>query len=234
MDNILKDYTVLIIGPGGSGKDTLANVLTCEPYGLKNIVRYTSRNPRVYEKDGIDYNFISHDEYLSLRDNKKFIFFSEYNMIDNGKTLNVGYGTKISDFNRGTVSIASMKEFLNMYSIYEDIYLVARHVLVVFLYVDKNTRIQSMTKRLDDEAEIIRRVNDDDMWCKKYLNIFTKSAYFKCRRRNCIFLPNLSFEHSAEEISEMIYKLINDDSQTLYDHFNYSKHILLDWNNKKG
>lgn len=234
MDNILKDYTVLIIGPGGSGKDTLANALTREPYGLKNIVRYTSRNPRVYEKDGIDYNFISHDEYLSLRDNKKFIFFSEYNMIDNGENLNVGYGTKISDFNRGTVSIASMKEFLNMYSIYEDTYLVARNVLIVYLYVDEYTRAQSMTKRLDDNDEVIRRVKDDEEWCKKYLDSFEESAYFKNRRRNCIFIPNLFFEHSAEEISELIYKIIINNSRNLHDYLNYGKNILLDWYNKKG
>ena len=208
MDNILKDYTVLIIGPGGSGKDTLANELTKEPYGLKKIVRYTSRNPRVYEKDSIDYNFISHDEYLSLRDNKKFIFFSEYNMIDNGKNLNVGYGTKISDFNRGTISIASMKEFMNMYSIYEDSYLRARNVLIIDLYVDTKTRIDSMCKRLDDKSEIIRRVEDDERWIKKYENILGKSKYIESSG-NILYMNNDNYKFTAEKLAVNIERMVN-------------------------
>lgn len=52
---------IALAGASGSGKDTLRNAL--EELGYERIVTSTTRSPRPNEKDGIDYNFMSVDDF---------------------------------------------------------------------------------------------------------------------------------------------------------------------------
>ena len=55
----------VVSGPAGSGKTTVcANLLVACPHQLERLVTATTRSPRVGEKEGIDYYFLSETEFL--------------------------------------------------------------------------------------------------------------------------------------------------------------------------
>ena len=54
---------IIIVGPAAAGKDFLKQRLGKRGYKLD--VSYTSREPREGEVDGVDYNFISEEEFKS-------------------------------------------------------------------------------------------------------------------------------------------------------------------------
>ena len=56
---------ILITGPSGSGKSTLARIFE-DKCGVKEIVSHTTRQPRVNEVDGINYHFVSHEEFENI------------------------------------------------------------------------------------------------------------------------------------------------------------------------
>lgn len=51
-----------ILGRSGVGKDTLANVV-CEEMNLNKVVSRTTREPREREVDGINYHFLTKEDY---------------------------------------------------------------------------------------------------------------------------------------------------------------------------
>lgn len=83
-------YLFIIMGKSGSGKDTIVKVLSEDKeLGLHKIVPFTTRPPREGEVNGIDYNFITKDVYMSLVRDGAILESREYNHVS-GK---VYYGT---------------------------------------------------------------------------------------------------------------------------------------------
>ena len=64
---------LLISGPSGSGKSTLLSRLMSEFDNIYFSISSTTRPPRDGEKDGVDYHFISVDEFKKGIDNGKFL-----------------------------------------------------------------------------------------------------------------------------------------------------------------
>jgi guanylate kinase len=62
---------IIVSGPSGAGKSALvANVMQVMT-NLQFSVSYTTRAPRGSERDGVEYSFVTHDEFQSLiRDNQ--------------------------------------------------------------------------------------------------------------------------------------------------------------------
>lgn len=55
---------MLVSGPAGSGKTTLCDRMTAAfPDTLRRVVTCTTRAPRGTEQNGVDYHFLSHDEF---------------------------------------------------------------------------------------------------------------------------------------------------------------------------
>jgi guanylate kinase len=55
----------VISGPSGAGKGTAIRALT-ERFPLRRIATYTTRSPREHEVAGVDYNFVSEEEFFRL------------------------------------------------------------------------------------------------------------------------------------------------------------------------
>ncbi len=75
----------VIIGPKASGKTTLANELVKKIDGAVRVVTHTTRDPRNGEKNGVDYYFVTKEEFEKTN-------FVEYVKRDSGF-----YGTSIKE-----------------------------------------------------------------------------------------------------------------------------------------
>jgi len=69
---------VIISGPSGAGKSTVVRQLldTCT-LPLQLSVSATTRQPRSGERDGVEYHFVSHEEFLRRRDAGDFLEWKE-------------------------------------------------------------------------------------------------------------------------------------------------------------
>ena len=58
-----KGQLIVLSGPSGVGKSTVIAELLGQRKGIYFSVSYTTRQPRVGEADGINYNFVSRTEF---------------------------------------------------------------------------------------------------------------------------------------------------------------------------
>ena len=68
----------MITGPSGVGKGTLIRLLLDRFPRMKLSVSATTRPPRPGETDGVDYYFLSPDEFQERIDNDEFLEWAEY------------------------------------------------------------------------------------------------------------------------------------------------------------
>jgi len=57
---------LILSGPSGAGKTTLANALIASHPEFEFAVSHTTRSPRPGETDGVQYHFVSEDEFMDL------------------------------------------------------------------------------------------------------------------------------------------------------------------------
>src|SRR3989339_219646 len=68
----------IITGPSGVGKTTVGMEILKQMPNVQRVVTYVTRQPRPGEQNGIDYNFISVEEFLKRRDNGDFFEHDEH------------------------------------------------------------------------------------------------------------------------------------------------------------
>jgi guanylate kinase len=59
---------IVISGPSGVGKDTLLRRILEKDHNLRKTVSYTTRRPRSGELEGVDYLYVSREDFASLKD----------------------------------------------------------------------------------------------------------------------------------------------------------------------
>lgn len=138
----------LILGHSGSGKSTIRNALTS--HGIKKIITYTTRPPRVSEVDGMDYNFIDQELFKKMDQDNLFIgttcYVGNYYSTlkeDLGKNNNKDSDCVIVVDKEGVLAIK--KEFANARSIY--------------LKCSRETLRDRMIKRNDHANDIEKRLD---------------------------------------------------------------------------
>lgn len=73
-----KGMLVLYTGSSGVGKGTLMERLLEADKSIRLSVSNTTREPRKGEIDGVHYNFVTKDEFLSLIDKDGYLEYAEY------------------------------------------------------------------------------------------------------------------------------------------------------------
>ena len=68
---------VTICGPRGTGKNTIIDHLLQQNLGLTRLVNFTTRKPRPNETEGIEYYFISKDQYFEWNNNDELACHSQ-------------------------------------------------------------------------------------------------------------------------------------------------------------
>jgi len=80
---------IIISSPSGAGKTTLARRLLGEFPELRFSVSYTTRRPRVNERDGVDYFFVDGDEFRGMVERGEFAEYAEVHGNRYGTSRNV-------------------------------------------------------------------------------------------------------------------------------------------------
>lgn len=113
---------VVISGPSGVGKGTLIERLKRDFYDIEieKSISYTTRIPRKTEKNGVDYHFVSMEEFVMLANNNFFFEFVEYDKNFYGiPNVNVHQNNKIEIFDLVASSGLNIKKsFPNTILIY--------------------------------------------------------------------------------------------------------------------
>ena len=67
-------FNIVLSSPSGAGKTTITKKLSQKYPNIKISISHTTRKPRPNEIDGVDYHFVSKDEFEKLI--KKIIFMN--------------------------------------------------------------------------------------------------------------------------------------------------------------
>lgn len=142
---------VVIVGESASGKTTLAKELE-KNYGFERIVTYTTRPKRDYEIGGVDYHFISDEEYSWMLEDGEFAEVGNYN--------GWMYGSAKKDYQSGGDKVIVLTP--------KGLRSVKRNGIECFsvlLSVPRRDRLIKMLQRLDNIEESYRRnVSDVGMF----------------------------------------------------------------------
>lgn len=133
---------IVLVGESASGKSSIERYLV-DVYGYNKIVSYTTREPREGEVDGIDYHFISVDEFLSLKEKDFFAETAVYN--------NWNYGIAKEDCTDDKVAVLT-PHGLRQVSKIENI-----NVISFYINVPRRDRLIKILQRGDNIEESYRR-----------------------------------------------------------------------------
>ena len=73
-----KNSLIIISGPSGVGKDSVITKIRHLEPSISLSVSATTRAPREGEVDGVNYHFISKDDFKSKIENSEFLEYNEY------------------------------------------------------------------------------------------------------------------------------------------------------------
>ncbi len=68
----------VISGPSGVGKDAVIEKVVAADPRIERSVSYTTRRPRPKERDGVDYSFVTRDQFQRLVDQGEFLEHASY------------------------------------------------------------------------------------------------------------------------------------------------------------
>ena len=137
-----------IVGPSGSGKDTVAQSLMAHyPDKFHNIITTTTRPKRSYEINGVDYHFVSQEDFFKQELLEKTEFRGWY----------YGTSTESLDVNKVNMGVFNPSAIQQLYT------LDTIDLIVIKLIVSDKTRLirQLNREHNPDVNEIIRRYESD-------------------------------------------------------------------------
>lgn len=171
-----KPIIIAICGKSASGKDTLANWMIGD-FKYKNIpvnkiVSYTTRPPRMNEKNGEDYYFISAKEFLNEAEKGNFLEYSRFRGWHYGTNKKTVLDNKI---NIGVFNMDGIKSLLRRKNDYK--------IIVIYLEESLFYRLQRSRDRENTwKIEFFRRAFVDWIDFKDiryFLNGFTYKIHLK-------------------------------------------------------
>ncbi|MBP5091656.1 MAG: hypothetical protein J6328_03760 [Bacilli bacterium] len=173
---------ILLVGASASGKTEVGKILLSK-YGMKKAITHTSRSIRPNEVDGVDYHFVSKEEFLSLWNEGKLIENTFYN----GNY----YGCSKAEISEDKVVILDPNGLKKFQSLGDP-------TLITFLLTaDEATRRKRMGIRGDEPGAIEKRIVNDRV-------AFSKEAIGDT---DYVIATE---GKSVEEIADLVYKTYQD------------------------
>jgi len=144
---------VILVGASASGKTTLATNLQ-EFEGFSRIVTYTTRPPRDGEQDGVDYHFVTDEKFNEMIENNEFVEYANYRGWQYGTAIN----SKITEDVVIVLTPAGARAFRKFATNHPELEL---DIFVIYLVVDRRSRLIQLLERGDDIEEAYRRSLSD-------------------------------------------------------------------------
>lgn len=154
----LKQESLIICGQSGSGKDHLLRGL--RKMNLRYDPKITTRPKRSLETDGIEYNFISNEEFKTLLNDDKIKTYQHF--VIEGEDWY--YAITKENFDNNHLFIMTPHELSQIPS--ED----RKNCFVVYLDIDENIRRQRITRRNDNNDSVERRIQADKLDFKDFID----------------------------------------------------------------
>ncbi len=148
---------IILAGSGGSGKDHMRKVLVNQ--GFKYGISYTSRAPRAGEKEGIDYYFLTKEDFEKRIEEG---FWLEYDNF--GGNL---YGTSKQQFEEYDLFIMTRSGMAQLEPEYRS------RVTIIWIDIDENIRRERLAGRGWDAEKIETRLKID----REEFDGFTKPEF---------------------------------------------------------
>ena len=143
-------FNIVLSSPSGAGKTTITKKLSQKYPNIKISISHTTRKPRTNEIDGVDYHFVSQEEFEKL--------VNKDNFYEHAKIFDNYYGTSKNSVNKlhqenydvvfdidwqGTKQLSKFKE-LNLIKIF-------------ILPPDKNELKKRLINRNQDNYKIVEK-----------------------------------------------------------------------------
>ena len=172
---------IIICGKTNFGKSTLKNALL--QHGFESIVTYTTRSPRLGEVNGVDYHFVSEEEYSEINKSKEFCAYTEIN--------GYKYATTLEELSESDIYVIDPAgaEYLKAYCgdrfKFVEIYFSSPFELAKSRYI----------KRDGDEESFYSRYNSED----KQFSEYEKKADY-----DHLFVNDMSFLKAANALYDLL------------------------------
>ena len=137
---------IILCGASASGKTVTALELQ-KKYGLSKAITTTTREKRVGETDGVEYFFISKEEFQKRLSENKFVESSLYNGNYYGCGIDQVADDKVVVLDPN--GLHSFKKLKN------------KNIVTFLLIADESTRKERMVLRGDKEENIKQRIKND-------------------------------------------------------------------------
>lgn len=176
---------IVLVGDSASGKSTIEKCLS-NKYGYEKTVSYTTRPPREGEKNGVDYHFISMDEYTEKFNSNFFVETGSYN--------GWFYGTTKEQYAKNTVCVLTPHGLRQIKENLMNQRQLDMHTF--YIKVPRRDRLIKSLQRGDDVNESIRR-NQCDV-----------GQYDGIQDEVDFVLENNNYENTPEIMAEKIINCI--------------------------
>lgn len=143
---------LVLVGKAAAGKDHLKNRL--KRRGFKVGVSHTTRPARNGEEDGVDYHFTDEATFKQMIEEDQFVEYMHFN--------GWYYGQTKEDFAAADVMIMSKDGLAILPAKYR------KQCMVIYLDMDRKTRIERLNLRDDANDSIARRLDADEAQFKNF------------------------------------------------------------------
>lgn len=182
----MKPVIIAICGAAASGKDTLLNALAPALEATK-IISDTTRPPRVGEKNGIHYNFITENEFDWRLVNGKYLEFSRFRGWLYGTSKDVVCG-------KVNIGVFNMDGMLSLYQ-YKDMY----EIIPIYLKTLVWTRIKRYINRDGKFTwECVRRLFADAR------QFFSAESYLDAMYPQHLVLKNFKIDQNLNDLVQYL------------------------------
>lgn len=148
----LLPQVLVLAGPSGAGKDTILNLLI-QQAGFTKLRTCTTRPKRLGEIDGKDYDFLSVDDFMGLRETGQ--------LLDHVVITGHHYGLPLGNLNEAIIANCRVAVHLAVGSAFLLKQRVPSAKLVFILPPSEEEQIARLRSRGMSEAEIVDRLRDD-------------------------------------------------------------------------
>ena len=173
---------IVLTGASASGKTVTALDLQ-KRHNLVKAITTTTREKRVGETNGVEYFFVTKEEFLKRLNENKFVEHSVYN----GNYYGCGID-QVSDNKIVVLDPNGLHSFLKLKD---------KNIVSFLLIANENTRKERMCSRGDKKENIEQRIKND-------VEDFSSEKIGKVD-----FVINTE-NYTIEEVSDLIYKLYKE------------------------